>query len=89
MTLAGANPKLEVVAKSVDEQLEDTVAQMKCYNCGAETDRFIRFMTAVGIVHEFECIDCRQERVKEQVEAGLRPASDLLPENLPEVRNPL
>lgn len=92
MTLAGAQPKLEVVKRespSVEEQLEAAVEGFRCYCCGTRTDRFIRFRTAVGIVEEFECIDCRQERVKRQVDEGLRPESDLLPENLPERRNPL
>lgn len=34
-------------------------------------------------------MNCRQERVQKQVDEGRRPASDLLPENLPEARNPL
>jgi hypothetical protein len=60
----------------------------RCFNCGAETDRYITFRTAVGLVDAWECLACRQSRVQVQVDAGLRPASDLLPENLPEVRNP-
>lgn len=110
MTLAGTQPKLEVVRRdgssepyepeqyleeamaappSVEEQLRDAVRAMRCYNCKEPTDRLIVFRTAIGIVREYECLSCRQERVQAQVDAGLRPASDLLPENLPEVRNPL
>jgi hypothetical protein len=74
---------------SVTEQLEDAIAHMVCYKCKTPTDRLIVFSTAAGIIQEYECIDCRQERVQAQVDKGLRPASDLLPENLPEVRNPM
>jgi len=72
--------------KTVHEQLEDIISQMACYKCNKFTDRFIRFATLGGIIEDFECFDCRQERVQAQVDAGLRPASDLLPENLPEIR---
>jgi cell division protein ZapA (FtsZ GTPase activity inhibitor) len=94
MTLSGSSPKLEVtevteVSDEVREQLEAAVAAMRCYNCDTPTDRLIVFRTAIGIVEEYECLDCRQERVRRQVDEGLRPESDLLPENLPEVRNPL
>lgn len=81
MTLSGSNPKLEA-------RLREVIDAQKCYNCGEPTDRYIKFRTQVGIVHDFECLDCRQKRVQAQVDAGLRPASDLLPENLPERRNP-
>lgn len=80
MTLAGSSPKLEVVARS---------DAGRCTDCGVETDRLILFATPVGRKRLFECLDCRRKRVQEQVDAGLRPASDLLPENLPEIRNPL
>lgn len=71
---------------SVEQQLEEIVADWKCYNCGAPTDRYIKFRTVLGIISDFECLDCRQVRVQKQVDAGWRPASDLLPENLPENR---
>ena len=72
--------------KTIHEQLEDAISRMVCYKCDKPTDRFITFSTLGGIVQDFECLDCRQERVQAQVDAGLRPASDLLPENLPENR---
>lgn len=68
----------------ITRQLEEIVKHMKCYNCGTPTDRYITFMTTIGIVNDFECIDCRQRRVQRQVDEGLRPASDLLLKNLPE-----
>lgn len=74
---------------NITEQLEDVIDQMRCYNCKKPTDRFIVFNTTKGVIQEFECIDCRQQRVQKQVDEGRRPASDLLPENLPEERNPL
>lgn len=61
---------------------------MKCHNCKKPTTRFILFRTELGLVEEYECLECRQERVQRQVDAGLRPASDLEQENLPEVKNP-
>jgi len=72
--------------KTVHEQLEDAISRMACYKCNKPTARFIRFATLGGIIEDFECLDCRQERVQAQVDAGLRPESDLLPENLPENR---
>lgn len=73
--------------KTIEEQLAAVVAeQFRCYNCDKPTDRYIKFITAAGIVEDFECLDCRQKRVQAQVDAGLRPASDLDPENLPENR---
>ena len=71
---------------TLDEQLEAAVDRMRCYNCKEQTDRLIWFSMARGVVKAYECLDCRQERVQKQVDAGLRPASDLLPENLPENR---
>ncbi len=71
---------------SLQKQLEEAVASMVCYKCDKPTDRFIRFHTLGGIIEDFECLECRQERVQAQVDAGIRPASDLLPENLPEHR---
>ena len=75
--------------KNLQEQLEDIVSGMKCYNCEAPTDRYILFRTALGQIWAYECLNCRQERVQRQVDEGRRPASDLNLENLPEVRNPL
>lgn len=69
--------------------LEDATDKMRCYNCNEPTDRLIVFRTDIGIARKYECLDCRQIRVQRQVDEGLRPASDLLPENLPERRNPL
>lgn len=75
--------------KSIEEQLEEIFdKEFRCYNCGKPTDRYITFRTILGIVNDFECVECRQERVQKQVDAGLRPASDLEPENFPERRNP-
>lgn len=73
---------------TLEEQLEEHLANQKCYKCDEPTDRFILFNTEAGRIEAYECLRCRQERVQAQVNAGLRPASDLLPENLPEVRNP-
>lgn len=74
---------------SIEEQLKAVIEeQFRCINCNEPTDRYIMFRTAAGIINAFECLGCRQKRVQAQVDAGLRPASDLLPENLPEVRNP-
>lgn len=72
----------------LQEQIDALVAEMKCYNCKAPTDRFILFNTIFGPIEAFECLDCRQSRVQAKVDAGLRPASDLEPESLPETRNP-
>jgi hypothetical protein len=69
------------------EQIRKAIEAMRCYNCGEPTDRYITFIVDGGIVNAFECVPCRQIRVQRQVDAGLRPASDLLPENLPENRN--
>jgi hypothetical protein len=44
--------------------------------------------TSTKMTEAFECLDCRQARVACQVADGLRPATDLDPENLPENRNP-
>lgn len=74
------------MADTIDKQLEDESAKQKCYKCGEPCDRLITFATLIGIVQDYECIDCRQARVKEQIELGLRPASDLDLENLPEKR---
>lgn len=72
---------------TIKAQLEEIIeTQFRCYNCNKPTDRFIKFRTALGIIEEFECLNCRYDRVKKQVDAGLRPATDLLPENLPERR---
>lgn len=77
------------VQKQLEEAAEEAFEGMRCYRCNTRTDRLITFLTEADIIQEFECLDCRQERVQEQVDKGLRPASDLLPENLPERRNPL
>lgn len=72
---------------TIEEQLKKIVEDtFRCYNCRQPTDRYIKFRTAVGTISAFECLKCRQERVQEAVDKGLRPASDLLPENLPENR---
>lgn len=77
------------MSDEVREQLEEVIErEFRCYRCDEPTDRCITFRTAVGIIDAFECLSCRQERVQAQVDAGLRPASDLQPENLPERRNP-
>ena len=57
-----------------------------CYKCATETERYIPFSVNGKLKHDYECLDCRRERVEEQVEAGLRPATDLLEVNLPENR---
>jgi len=77
------------MTEDVTEQLQDIIdREFRCYKCDAPTDRYIKFYTVKGIIEAFECLDCRQARVQKQVDAGLRPASDLLLENLPERRNP-
>ena len=74
---------------SIEDKLTAIIEEThRCIDCNERTDRFILFYTPGGLVEAFECIDCRQKRVQRQVDAGLRPASDLLPENLPERRNP-
>lgn len=71
----------------LEAQLTDLVeTEFRCYKCKKRTDRYIKFFTLAGIIHDFECLDCRQDRVQDQVDKGWRPASDLLPENLPENR---
>lgn len=76
-----------MIDAEIQAQLEAILAEQRCYKCDEQTDRFIRFHTLDGIIEDYECLKCRQERVQAQVDAGLRPASDLLPENLPENRD--
>jgi hypothetical protein len=71
--------------KTLEEAIGEYINEhFKCYFCEKPTDRYITFNTVAGIIEAFECLDCRQLRVQAQVDAGLRPASDLNPENLPE-----
>lgn len=63
----------------------------KCMFCGGHTDRTTTLMTYTSetgtrVDHVYECVACRQERVRKQVEEGLRPASDLDEERFPENR---
>lgn len=57
-----------------------------CFFCEKETERTTMLSSSAGIHSVYECKDCRQDRVREQVRKGLRPASDLEEENFPENR---